>query len=154
MSINRDLTEALDVSPIETQEIELYKPDQETDEEKLQADLEYARNNLYEVIESSKDALKDLVQLAKTAEHPKVYEALSGMIKAITDVNKDLLGMQKFKKDITGKDIAAPVSVTNNNVFLGSTAELLEKIVERAKLEKASKVEIASVTEIKDESDE
>lgn len=135
MIINPDLTETLDLSPLETQEVDLYKPDQDTDEDKLQADLDYARENLYSVIESSKDALKNLVDIAKQAENPKVYDALSGMIKAISDVNKDLIGLQKSKKEIKGLE-AGTTNVTNNILFAGTSSELLTKLNEKLNTER------------------
>jgi hypothetical protein len=56
------------------------------------------------------------------SQHPRSYEVVATLVKAVSDANKDLLELQKRHKDLT-VDNSAP-STINNNLFVGSTAEL------------------------------
>ena len=64
----------------------------------IQSDYEYARSNLYGIIETSSDALNQLVELAKASEHPRAFEVVGQLTKTLLDANKDLLEIQKKVK--------------------------------------------------------
>ena len=72
-------------------------------------------------MEKGKDALDTMVEVARESYHPRAYEVLSGMMKNMADINDKLMDLNKKNKDINKEDIK---QVTNNNVFLGSTADL------------------------------
>ena len=91
------------------------------DSDKIANDYEYSRQTYYELIEKGKDALDLAIEIAQQSEHPRAIEVLSGMIKNVGDVNDKLMDLNKKNKDINKEDIK---QVTNNNVFLGSTADL------------------------------
>lgn len=86
-------------------------------------DFQYARTNLYNVIEKGSQAIEDMIDLARASQHPRSYEVLSTLLKTVTDANKDLLDIRKKKKDLEDKPVSDPTTV-NNNLFVGSTAEL------------------------------
>lgn len=95
----------------------------------IQSDYEYARSNLYSVIEKGSYALDSLLDLAKASEHPRAFEVVSQLTKTLVDANKDLLDIQKKVKDLkTEQEVRAEKEVTNNNLFVGSTADLLKMI--------------------------
>jgi len=94
---------------------------QTTDNQKT--DYEYSRDTYYELIEKGKDALEDMVNVARESEHPRAFEVLSGMIKNISDVNDRLMDLNKKKKDLDQKEIVKQVENQQNNFFL-TTAEL------------------------------
>ena len=92
--------------------------DTATDEEN---DYKYARENFYNVIEKGTDALEQMLDVAKASEHPRAYEVVSTIMKTLVDANKDLVSMgDKKRKEEPTED----KKVTNNNLFVGSTAEL------------------------------
>ena len=93
-------------------------------ENKLDRDYEYARTNFYNVIEAGTEALEEMLQVAKSSEHPRAYEVVATIMKTLVDSNKELVAMssKKVKEDEIVTDSSK--AVTNNNVFLGSTAEL------------------------------
>jgi hypothetical protein len=95
-------------------------------------DFEYARSNLYSVIETATESLNKLSQIADTSQHPRAFEVMSTLIKTIVDANKDLLELQKSIRAL--KDIDTPQNeggkTINNNLFVGSTAELQKVIQE------------------------
>lgn len=88
----------------------------------LEVDYDEARKNLKDVIGKGKDALEGLLLLAQSTDSPRAYEVVGQLIKTISDVSKDLIDLQKRVKDIRGE--AAPSTIVNNALFIGSTAEL------------------------------
>ena len=85
-------------------------------------DFQYARENLYNLIERGQDGLEELLEIAKQSEHPRAFEVVGQMIDKVTTTNKELLNLHKTKKDIKTEK-GGPTNVTNA-LFVGSTAEL------------------------------
>ena len=99
----------------------------------LENDFEYARRNMYDIIEKGSEALNGILDVAEQSQHARSYEVAANLIKTMSEVNKDLLDLAKKKRDLMPKDDtpSTPGKVTNN-LFVGSTAEL------QAMLKKAS----------------
>ena len=91
-------------------------------------DYTYARDNLYDVIEKGSYALDNLLELAKASEHPRAFEVVSQLTKTLVDANKDLLDIQKKVKLLREEENNQPANVTNNALFVGSTADLQKLI--------------------------
>lgn len=91
-------------------------------------DFEYARGNLIAVIEKGQEALSGIVDVAGMSQHPRAYEVVATLIKTMADANKDLLELQKRKKDLTG--VGPNPTTVNNNLFVGSTLEL-QKLIKK-----------------------
>jgi hypothetical protein len=76
-------------------------------------------------------ALQELAQIASASQHPRAFEVVSTMIGQIVNANKQLLEIEKLKLEIekekNGGQVEDP-KVVNNNLFVGSTAELLEQL--------------------------
>ena len=90
-------------------------------------DYEYARRNLYDVIEKGNNVLEDIMDVAKQSESPRAYEVVTNLIKTMVDANKDLLQLAKTRKELEARE-PEKAQVTNNNLFVGSSAELLKMI--------------------------
>tara|TARA_Y100000310_G_scaffold344092_1_gene455075 strand:+ start:6402 stop:6803 length:402 start_codon:yes stop_codon:yes gene_type:complete len=91
-------------------------------------DFEYARGNLYKIIEKGSEALEDIIDVAQQSESPRAYEVVSDLLKAVTAANKDLLDLSKKKKELEEDPEDKDAGITNNNLFIGSTAELQKLI--------------------------
>ena len=65
-----------------------------------------------------------MLDVAKASEHPRAYEVVSTIMKTLVEANKDLVTMSAKKQE--GEEVNNPSekAVTNNNMFVGSTAEL------------------------------
>ena len=87
-----------------------------------ETDFQYARENLYNLIERGQDGLEEMLEIAKSSEHPRAMEVFGQLIGKLTETNKELLNLHKAKKDIS-QDTSGPKNVSNN-LFVGSTAEL------------------------------
>ena len=92
-------------------------------DESIDADYEYARENLKLFIEQGKVAMENIIFLAKECESPRAYEVVGQLIKTLSDTNKDLLDLGKKVKDLKNKkdETQQPQHVTNA-LFVGSTA--------------------------------
>ena len=88
----------------------------------LDSDFEYARGNIINILEKGNEALDGILDVAGMSQHPRSYEVVATLIKTMADVNKDLLELTKKRKEISGE--ANNPSTINNNLFVGSTAEL------------------------------
>ena len=85
-------------------------------------DFQYVRENLYNLIERGQDGLEEMLEIAKSSEHPRAMEVFGQLIGKLTETNKELLNLHKKKKDIS-QETTGPKNVSNN-LFVGSTAEL------------------------------
>ena len=125
-----DLDKILDIKPANQVTIEdpSNKLPAVTDQEQTENDLEYARDNLYDVAEKGKDALYDLIDIARQSQHPKAYEALNQVLKTLIDVNTNIVDLQIKKQKlerVKSNDVTQQIT---NNLFVGSTADLQQML--------------------------
>ena len=92
-------------------------------------DYEYARGNLYSLIDKGQEAVNGALDLAMSSDHPRAYEVAGNLIKNVGDVADKLMALQKDKKSI--KEESPKQQVTNNSLFIGSTADL-QKMLKQA----------------------
>lgn len=107
-------------------QLQIFQPPQECPEE----DFKYARQNIYDTMEISQRALEDLAKLAKSAQSARVYEVLANMVKTSLEASKDLLELQKKRRDLQKEgspSIPNEPQIVNNNLFM-TTAQLQEHI--------------------------
>ena len=100
------------------------------DDDRAEIDYDYARTNFYNIIETGTEALEQMLDVAKASEHPRAYEVVSTIMKTLVDANKDLVGMSEKKKP---KEAEAFDGKVNNNLFVGSTAELQQLLKDMRK---------------------
>ena len=93
----------------------------------IDADYQYARDNLRSMINAAQQSIEDLSSIASTSESPRAYEVLSTLIKTIVDANKDLLELQRKVQLLKQEGESKPQNVTNA-LFVGSTSELQKLI--------------------------
>jgi Terminase DNA packaging enzyme len=97
----------------------------------VDADYEYARQNLRALIDNGKLAMENIVYLAKEGESPRAYEVVGQLIKTLAETNKDLIDLSKKAREAKGQDKKDAGNVTQNvtnALFVGSTAELQKLI--------------------------
>jgi hypothetical protein len=112
--------------------IEGGKPIEDID---LKKDYMTVRKNLREILMTGADAIDSVLTVAKESDSPRAYEVAAQLIKAVADVNKDLLEIHKKVKEIEGGDSSSQkaTSITNNSIFVGSTRDLQAVVRERYK---------------------
>ena len=57
-----------------------------------------------DLIIKGNSAMDQLLAVAKESEHPRAYEVAAGLIKNLADMNKDLLELQKRRKDLSPQE--------------------------------------------------
>jgi hypothetical protein len=102
----------------------------ESNEEDVENDYKYARENIYNIIERGQDAISELMQEAKDSGNARMYEVLGQLIKTVGEQNQNLLNVHKQIKDITKETKSSPKNVTNA-LFVGSTAELQKMLKDK-----------------------
>lgn len=110
------------------------EPELTKEEKEAEEDFQEVRERVKDALEVASEALTGLAVLAQASEHPRAYEVVANLVKTITEGSKNLLDLHEKRHQITPvkaeeaakKDEAA--QITNNNVFVGTTAELLELI--------------------------
>ena len=90
-------------------------------------DYTLARQTMRKLLIKGEDTLDELINLAKNSEHPRSYEVTGQLMKTLSDVSKDLLGLQKQIKELeTDGNQNQNIGTQNNVVFAGSTHELMK----------------------------
>ena len=102
-------------------------PDRLTKDD-ITKDYEYTRGNLYSIIEKGQEAINGILELAQESEMPRAYEVAGQLIKSVSDATDKLMDLQKKLKDVNAEEKQGPTSVTNNALFVGSTADLAKLI--------------------------
>jgi hypothetical protein len=131
------IAEVFDMTP-HTEEIsQVVVPTAEENAE--DTDFEYARQNYYELISQGQAAMNTAMRIAAESENPRAIEVLSGLLKNMADVNRQLIQMSKDKADVktakgtkTGQPIQQIGSV-QNAVFVGNSADLNKMLAEKMK---------------------
>ena len=93
------------------------------DEQDIDNDYKYQRENFYNLIERGQDAIDGILDLARESEHPRSYEVAGNLIKQVAEVTEKLGDLQGKMKKLKEVPNSAPKNVTNA-LFVGSTAEL------------------------------
>jgi hypothetical protein len=90
----------------------------------IKKDYEYTRANLYSLIEKGQEAINGIMELAGEGGSPRAYEVAGQLIKSVGDVTDKLIDLQKKLKEVEEDTVKTTNNVTNNALFVGSTAEL------------------------------
>ena len=114
------------VLPVETkQNLPVVSNAEEPD---LKQDLDDAyqqtKENLQELIDNGKDAMEELIQIAKSGQHPRAFEVYATLLKNVVDANKELLTVQKQMREMDGKKKEVNNTNIDKAIFVGSTTDL------------------------------
>lgn len=107
-------------------------------DDSAESDFSIARANIHEIIDVGSFAIQKLSVIADASQNPTAFNALSNLMSTLLQANRDLLALQKDIREITKADeptTKEAKQVTNQNLFVGSTAELAT-MLEQMKNEK------------------
>jgi len=90
----------------------------------IEKDYKYTRGQLYSLIEKGQEAINGIMELAGESASPRAYEVAGQLIKSVADSTDKLMDLQKKVKEIDEDNSKNQANVTNNSLFVGSTAEL------------------------------
>jgi len=109
------------------------------DGEEKDTDFRYARENMYHIIERGRDAMDELLEIAKAEESPRAFEVFGQLLKNMTDTQEKLMELHRKKQIIENdgerQEVTKAQNVTNA-LFVGSTAELLKLVKKETKIKK------------------
>ena len=94
-------------------------------------DIERVKKIHYDLIQKSEKVLDELMEFAISSESPKAYEAISELIKTSGTIAKNLADIALKNKQSNKTSVDASTN-TQNNIFMGNTAEL-QKFLKRNK---------------------
>ena len=128
------LDETFDITPAEVvpKAIQKVKPvvevDKDADREK---DYTYARSQLYNIVDKMQESLNGAMEVAQQSEHPRAFEVCFQGAKHAADVVDKIADLHKKMNDLE-KDDPKPQATQNvqNNMFVGSTADLMKMLKE------------------------
>ncbi len=132
MNTDESLSKIFDVEPIK-QEVLPAVVDVDYDNvqvsDKVESDYDTSRNNLHELLSKGKEALETALSVAKQSEHPRAFEVVGNLMKQLADINQQLLDVHQQKKKLEEPSkTQQSKQVTNNSIFVGSTADLSKMI--------------------------
>ena len=114
------------------EEVKAKKPPIKADKDDVESDYEYARSNLYLLVDKGQEAINGALDLAMSSDHPRAYEVAGQLIKHVGDVADKLMTLQKDKKSVREEKKSGPTNVTNA-LFVGSTADLQKMLKDASK---------------------
>lgn len=123
MKTDKSLADIFDINPIGTQNL----PAPIVVQSDIDSDFEFARNNIRELAEKGKVAVDNILQVASATDHPRAYEVAANLLKSMSDINKDLIELQKKKRDLMPQKEQPQITV-DRAVFVGSTTDLIKQI--------------------------
>ena len=130
-TFDKNMEKIFDVAPVENNPkplVPVEKKESTVADLDLKQDLvdsyEQTKSNLQDLIDSGKDAMEELRQIASAGQHPRAFEVYATLLKNMVDANKELLNVQKQMRDMDGKKNEGGTKIDKAAIFVGSTAEL------------------------------
>ena len=97
-------------------------------------DFEEARATYKELIDKGKRSLDIAMGILEGSEHPRAVEVFAGMLRTIADVNDKIIALhsakQKIKKGLPAPQLPEGTTITQNNITVGSTQDILNAFKE------------------------
>jgi len=119
-SLNKTFnTDSVEIEPVKEKRLNLSKNKNDVDK-----DYEYTRGQLYSLIEKGQEAINGIMEVAGESASPRAYEVAGQLIKSVADSTDKLMDLQKKLKEVEEDIQKTTNNVTNNSLFVGSTAEL------------------------------
>jgi hypothetical protein len=120
-----------EIIPVEAENVSEKIEKYASDATDIKKDYEYARGNLYSLVEKGQEAINGILELAQESEMPRAYEVAGQLIKNTSEIAEKLMALHKIKKDVEEDTPKGPTTV-NNALFIGSTTELSKLLKQRS----------------------
>jgi len=127
-TFDKNMEKIFDVTPVTKTETTLVPVKKEIGEPDLKEDLvdayQQSKDNLQDLIDQGKEAMEEILQIAKAGQHPRAFEVYGTLLKNMVDANKELLNIQKQMRDMDKNNKKEGNTNIDKAIFVGSTAEL------------------------------
>ena len=121
--MTKGIAKTLNMKAIEILPPERAKPIEPPVDRELEDDLRQARIDIKEIAAVGISAVAEAAELASQSQHDKLYSALSSLMKSTLEANRELIDNHRSRIELTGE--RQQTGDVTNNLFVGSTAELL-----------------------------
>jgi hypothetical protein len=136
-NIDMNIAKTLGIEPTEepgesmiVRAVEVVTPYSPTDADN---DYDEVRRNLKCIIEKSQEAIEGISELAQDSQQPRAYEVMAQLIQSSLEANNRLMDIHRRMKDLKKEEKGKTTNVTNNSIYVGSTADLQKMIREQRK---------------------
>jgi DNA-binding ferritin-like protein len=127
-TFDKNMEQIFDVTPKEEVKetskaavVHYNEPDMKED---LTDAYQQTKENLQNIIDQGKDAMEEILNVAKAGQHPRAFEVYATLLKNMIDANKELLNTQKQMREISGAKKDSGGTKIDKAVFIGSTSDL------------------------------
>ncbi len=136
-NVDENIANSLGIEPtkdITPAPVSLPVPAREYDKGDSDKDYVEVRTNLKCIIEKSQEAIEGIIELAQDSQQPRAYEVVAQLIQSSLEANTKLMDLHRRMKDIKKEEIKNnTTNVTNNSIYVGSTAELQKLLKKQRK---------------------
>ena len=99
-NFKKNMEQIFDVTPtVKEEKVSLPVVSAKYNEADIKQDLndayQQSKENLQGIIDQGKDAMEEILNIAKAGQHPRAFEVYSGLLKNMTEANDRLLKIQK-----------------------------------------------------------
>lgn len=136
-------TEVVLEIPVSTEEKQLPVVAEVSDDTEniVDTDFHAARTNQHDLLTMGMASLNTAMRIAAETEEPRAIEVLSGLLKTVSEMNKQLVVMSKDREEVKNernKRTAKPQQENpsighQNNVFVASSADINKLLAEKMK---------------------
>lgn len=108
-------------------------PDSQALDVDTEVEYEFAQKQIKELLQHSNESIESLLEVARESQHPRAFEVLAQLLKISSDMSKDLLNLQKSRKELLQKNDPPKGTPPGGNTFIfnGTTTDLLDTIIKR-----------------------
>lgn len=133
--MSKSLSDTFNVEQVPTEVITSDGEIITTSGNKIDDDYEETRKNLKILLMQGQDALMGALEVAKQSEHPRAFEVVGNLIKQMADVNQQLMDVHKQHQKLVepNESKSNTPQTVNNNLYVGTTADLNKLIKNMAK---------------------
>ena len=100
--------------------------------EDKEKDYDYARGQLYNIVERMQEALEGAMEVAQQSDHPRAYEVCFNGAKSAAEVVEKIGDLHKKMADLNTEETKVTQNNVQNNVLMNGTTADLMKMLKKA----------------------
>jgi hypothetical protein len=117
---NDKISKALKIPPLDNFKKQLSLP-----ENGKYQDMDIAKENIKDIINKGTESFDELMEIAKSSQHPRAFEVLANLMRVIVDANRNLVDINIRENNIK---VLHDNRQINQNFFYGTTNDMLKQL--------------------------
>ena len=110
MNIDDNLNDVFEVETIQGEVImangDVIIPELDKQSEKIDYDYDKTRNTLHTLLLQGQEALISAIEIAKSSEDPKAFEAVAKLLKSTADINTQMMDIHQRKQQLDSPNVS------------------------------------------------